>query len=68
MLDQPFELVEHILNLRASEQVGIVDTGHALNEVVEFPRFGGHRLTERVSVGKDVCHAEDPAVFVGVPS
>jgi len=23
--------------------------------VMEFPRFGGHLLTERVSVGKDVC-------------
>jgi hypothetical protein len=36
-------------------------------EEVEFPRFGGHRLTERRSVGKDVCHAEDAVVFTGVP-
>ena len=35
---------------------------------VEFPRFGGHLLTEFVSVGEDVCYAEDAAVFVGVPS
>ena len=34
---------------------------------LEFPRFGGHHLTELISVGKDVRHAEDPAVFVGVP-
>ncbi len=35
--------------------------------ILEFPRFGGHLLTEFVSVGKDVCHAEDPVVFSGVP-
>jgi hypothetical protein len=43
----------------------IVDFGHLLE--VEFPRFGGHLLTECVSVGKDVCYAEDAVVLVGVP-
>ena len=33
---------------------------------LEFPRFGGHLLTEFVSVGKDVCYAKDSAVFTGV--
>gem|GEM_PF-1030151 len=36
-------------------------------ERLEFPRFGGHLLTEFVSVGKDVCYAEDAVVFTGVP-
>jgi hypothetical protein len=34
---------------------------------LEFPRYGGHLLTERGLVGEDVRYAECSAVFVGVP-
>jgi hypothetical protein len=34
---------------------------------MEFPRYGGHLLTESCLVGEDVRYAEDSAVLVGVP-
>ncbi|MBA3566280.1 MAG: GNAT family N-acetyltransferase [Actinobacteria bacterium] len=34
---------------------------------VEFPRFGGHLLTEFAQSGRMSVDAKDPAVFSGVP-
>src|SRR5437762_6810277 len=59
-------MIEQTGNLRSRKMVG---SGmiRLVWRSLEFPRFGGHLLTEFARSGRMSADAKDPAVLVGVP-